>query len=68
MKRENVRSRVQAKFNMTEEEYLVDRLNKGYSAHQIAKELGFSAPAVVARVRKVARKRSHWEILPEVAA
>jgi DNA-binding NarL/FixJ family response regulator len=62
-----VRTRAHELYGMTEQEYLLDRIDRGYSARQIARELGFSTPAICDRLRLIANKRpSQW--VPKEAA
>ena len=62
-----VRTRVLELYGMSEREYLLDRVERGYSARQIALELGFSTQAICDRLRLVAIKQpSQW--VPKEAA
>lgn len=67
MRTDTVDSRARERFGMTEREYLSDRIRQGWSVRRIARELGFSAPAVRARVLKIARMGHPWVLTEEAA-
>lgn len=65
--RDTVASIAQARFGMTEAQYLKDRIERGWSAAKIASELGLSRAAVTRRVARIATKNKPWRVNREAA-
>jgi len=58
-----IAKRVSELFGMSEKEYLLDRINKNWSARKISLELGFSHVSVAKRLSLYAKPNSRkWVI------